>query len=81
LFPIDLVYLDDEYRVIHMEESFPAFRIAPWRNQAASVLQLPPHTIYASQTQLGDQLVICMGAEMEQRLRLREVSLTGSTEV
>jgi uncharacterized membrane protein (UPF0127 family) len=69
-FPIDLVYLDESHRVIHVEESFPAFRVAPWRTQSASVLQLPPHTIYSSQTQLGDQLVICMANEMEQQLRL-----------
>jgi uncharacterized membrane protein (UPF0127 family) len=69
-FPIDLVYLDEGHRVIHVEESFPAFRVAPWRTQSASVLQLPPHTIYSSQTQLGDQLVICMANEMEQQIRL-----------
>jgi uncharacterized membrane protein (UPF0127 family) len=68
-FPIDIVYLDEGHRVIHVEESFPAFRVAPWRTQSASVLQLPPHTIYSSQTQLGDQLVICMADEMEQQIR------------
>jgi uncharacterized membrane protein (UPF0127 family) len=69
-FPIDLVYLDADHRVIHVEESFPAFRVAPWRNQATSVLQLAPHTIFSSQTQLGDQLVIGVANEMEQHLRL-----------
>ena len=74
-FPIDLVYLDEGCRVIHVEESFPAFRVAPWRTQSASVLQLPPHTIYSSQTQLGDQLVICMANEMEQHLHSHTASL------
>jgi uncharacterized protein len=72
-FPIDLVYLDQDYRVIHIVESFPAFRVAPWRNQAASVLQLPTHTIYSSQTQVGDQLLICMANEMAQQLRVNIV--------
>jgi uncharacterized protein len=76
IFPIDLVYLDEDYRVIHFEESFPAFRVAPWRKQAASVLQLPLHTIYSSQTQLGDQLVICVANEMEHQLRITELRLT-----
>jgi len=58
------------------EESFPAFRVAPWRKQAASVLQLPLHTIYSSQTQLGDQLVICVANEMEHQLRITELRLT-----
>jgi uncharacterized protein len=78
-FPIDLVYLDEERRVIHIEESFPAFRVAPWRNQAASVLQLAPHAIYASHTQLGDQLVICVADEMDKHLTLSELSLSEHT--
>ena len=69
LFPIDLVYLDDSYQVIHVAESFPTFRISPLISQAASVLELPTHTIYSSQTQPGDQLMICGAEEMEVRLR------------
>lgn len=68
LFPLDLIYLDENYRVIHFVEFFRTFRIAPLRAQAASVLQLPIHTIYSSQTQLGDQLIICPPEEMESRL-------------
>jgi uncharacterized membrane protein (UPF0127 family) len=80
-FPIDLVYLDDERRVIHVEESFPAFRVAPWRNQATSVLQLAPHAIYSSHTQIGDQLVICTAGEMDKHLTLSEQSLSEPTKV
>jgi len=68
LFPLDLIYLDEHHRVIHVIESFPSFRIAPWRKQAASVLELPTHTIYSSQTQPGDQLLICVAEEMGDRL-------------
>ena len=68
-FPLDLIYLDDNYQVIHVIEYFPSFRIAPLKIKAASVLELPPHTIYSSQTQPGDVLVICPGEEMESRLR------------
>jgi hypothetical protein len=32
------------------------------------VLELPTHTIYSSQTQPGDQLLICMAEEMANRL-------------
>jgi uncharacterized membrane protein (UPF0127 family) len=63
--PLDLIYLDGNLQVIHLEESFPTFRIAPLRTQAESVLELPTHTIYSSQTQVGDQLVICVAEEME----------------
>ncbi|MGA2671602.1 MAG: PilZ domain-containing protein [Terracidiphilus sp.] len=67
--PLDLVYLDEEYRVIGMIESFPAFHIAPLSRPAASVLALPAHTIYTSQTQTDDHLVICLAEDMEARLR------------
>jgi uncharacterized protein len=69
LFPLDLIYLDENYRVIHLVEYFPSFRIAPLKTQAESVLELPTHTIYSSQTQAGDQLVICVAEEMEDRLK------------
>src|SRR5580698_11280037 len=63
--PLDLIYLDENMQVIHLEEYFPTFRIAPLRRQAESVLELPTHTIYSSQTQPGDQLVICVAEEMD----------------
>jgi uncharacterized membrane protein (UPF0127 family) len=69
LFPLDLIYLDEHYRVIHLVEYFPSFRIAPLKTQAESVLELPTHTIYSSQTQPGDQLVICVAEEMQNRLK------------
>ncbi len=68
LFPLDLIYLDESHQVIHVIEYFPTFRIAPLKIKAASVLELPPHTIYSSQTQSGDLLVICPAEEMESRL-------------
>jgi len=67
MFPLDLIYLDEKHRVIHFLEHFPRFRIAPLRIEAASVLELPPHTIYSSQTQLGDQLLICAVEDMASR--------------
>jgi uncharacterized protein len=77
LFPLDLVYLDENHKVIHVIESFPTFRISPLLTQAASVLELPTHTIYSSQTQPGDSLVICVAEEMEQRLKTVPPNLTG----
>ena len=76
LFPLDLVYLNEDYKVIHVVESFPTFRISPIIAQAASVLELSTHTIYSSQTQPGDQLVICVAEEMEHRLRMSTPNLT-----
>src|ERR1700756_3166608 len=67
LFPLDLIYLDEKHQVIHVIEHFPRFRIAPIRTHASSVLELPTHTIYSSQTQPGDQLLICAVEEIESR--------------
>ena len=68
LSPIDLLYLDKDYRVIQEVESYPTSSVEPLRYEAASALVLPAHTIYSSQTQPGDQLVICVADEMERRL-------------
>jgi hypothetical protein len=65
---LDLVYLDSDCRVIDVVEFYPAYRIAPGRPVAASVLALPSRTINSLQTQQGDQLVICAHAEMLWRL-------------
>ncbi len=67
--PIDLIYLDAQNRVIHLVEHLSPFRIAPIRLKSASVLALPPHTIYSSQTHVGDQLLICPPEEMETYLK------------
>jgi uncharacterized membrane protein (UPF0127 family) len=73
LFSVDLIYLDAEYRVIHLAESFGSFRIGPIRPSCASVLELSTRTIYSSQTQIGDQLLICSPEEMENYLTNKEV--------
>jgi uncharacterized protein len=67
LFPLDLIYLNESHQVIYLVEHFPRFRIAPLRTQASSVLELPIHTIYSSQTQPGDQLLICAVEEIANR--------------
>ena len=65
----DLIYLDENHKVVDVIESFPRFCIAPERGGVASILALPPRAIYSSQTQPGNQLVICRAEEMEFRLR------------
>ena len=68
VFPIDLVYLDNQNRVIHLVEHLKAFRVSPIRPQSASVLELPTRAIYSSQTQLGDRLVVCPAEDIENHL-------------
>ncbi len=66
LFAIDLIYLDAANRVIHLVENFAPFRISPIRIKCASILELQSRAIYASNTQIGDELLICAPAEMKQ---------------
>ena len=66
--PLDLIYLDGDCRVVDLVESFPTFRATPMGPQPASVLALPTQSIYSSQTQPGDQLMLCEAEEMESRL-------------
>jgi len=67
--PLDLLYLDENCRVIDMVESFPTFQVSAASPRPMSVLALPAHSIYSSQTQLGDQLVLCVAEEMERQLQ------------
>jgi hypothetical protein len=66
--PLDLLYLDEDCRVIEVVESYPTFRVGALSPKPASVLALPTHSIYSSQSQAGDQLVLCAAEEMQQRL-------------
>jgi hypothetical protein len=72
--PLDLIYLDEDCRVTDQVESFPTFQVSSSSPRPASALALPAHSIYSSQTQTGDQLVLCVAEEMEQQLE----RLTGS---
>jgi uncharacterized membrane protein (UPF0127 family) len=66
MFPIDVLYLDENNRVIHIVENLGTFRISPIRRDSASVLQLPTRTVFSSNTQVGDELVVCSPDEIEQ---------------
>jgi len=72
--PVDLIYLDADCRVMEVAESLVVSPGSPIV-RAASVLALPTHAIYSSQTQPGDELVICEPAEMQRRIE--ELSAAG----
>lgn len=84
LFAIDLIYLDAANRVIHLIEQLGPFRISPIRIKCASILELPSRAIYASNTQIGDELLICTPAEIKlycERLRTQAASGVDSVKV
>jgi uncharacterized membrane protein (UPF0127 family) len=62
LFAIDLVFLNKEKEVVHVEEVVKPFRVSRVSLKAASVLELPPHTIYRTGTKVGDRFEISRGS-------------------
>jgi uncharacterized membrane protein (UPF0127 family) len=57
-FPIDVVYLDRAGTVVHIEHNLQPWRFSPVRMQAASVLELPSHTVASTETAVGDRIEI-----------------------
>ncbi len=53
-FPIDVLYLDREGRVLRLEEAMPPWRVGPVVGGCRFIVELPPGTIRATQTAVGD---------------------------
>jgi hypothetical protein len=60
-FPIDVIYLDGDRVVVHLEENLKPWRLAPVRWRATSVLELPGSTLSSTQTAVGDEIEIARG--------------------
>jgi uncharacterized membrane protein (UPF0127 family) len=58
MFSIDVVFLDREHQVVYLVENMRPFRISAVKLRAASILELPPHTIAETGTCVGDRLEI-----------------------
>jgi uncharacterized protein len=67
--PVDLIYLDRDCTVIDTVEAFPLGRGSELNLGSITVLVLAAETIRATETQVGDQLILCPPEEMKQRLR------------
>jgi uncharacterized protein len=64
-FPIDVIYLDGNRIVVHIENRLKPWRVAPVKMRAASVLELPGNTIQSTGTSLGDEIEIAVGKTSE----------------
>ncbi len=74
LSPIDLVFLDRNYCVLEIVESYPHSQVFELRSPADSLLALPAETIRNSGTAIGDQLVLCAPDKMRRRLQAMQKS-------
>jgi uncharacterized membrane protein (UPF0127 family) len=55
-FPIDVVYVDKNYRVIRVDANMVPYRLGPFVAQSAYVLEMPVGTIASTATETGDRL-------------------------
>ena len=62
-FPIDVLYLDRDKTVVHLEQNLKPWRMAPVRMNAISVLELPENTLGSTRTAVGDVIEIVSGSE------------------
>jgi hypothetical protein len=65
--PYDLVYLDQDCRVVQSVAMIPDDEVPHFSGHAASALLLPIHTFSKSQAHPGDQVIICPAEEIERR--------------
>jgi uncharacterized protein len=64
-FAIDVLYLDEEKTVVHLEQDLKPWRVAPVRMQAASVIELPRNILHSTGTSVGDEIEIVLGQARE----------------
>lgn len=57
-FPIDVVFMDKEFRVLLLEENMQPFRVSPYLPGAYCVLEIPTGTITDTATAEGDMLSV-----------------------
>jgi uncharacterized membrane protein (UPF0127 family) len=62
-FPIDVLYLDRDQRVIRIEENVRPWRVSPMMIECATVLELPAHTAWNTGSKVGDAMEIKMIAK------------------
>jgi uncharacterized protein len=58
MYALDLIFLDRNHKVVDVEEHVRPFRISKVSFKAESVLELPVHTVFRTETNVGDQLEI-----------------------
>ncbi|MEH7225118.1 DUF192 domain-containing protein [Bacillus sp. JJ1566] len=57
-FPLDIVFLDKENRIVDVRHNLQPWRIAIPKKRAYSTLELPAGTIKKNNIQIGDQVVL-----------------------
>ncbi|MCG3161582.1 MAG: hypothetical protein JMDDDDMK_02771 [Acidobacteria bacterium] len=58
LFAIDVIFLDQQLRIVKLVENMRPFRVTSPQLAARSVVEMPAHTISRASLKVGDQLEI-----------------------
>jgi uncharacterized protein len=62
-FPIDVVYLNGDRVIVHIQENLRPWRVAAVRLNAATVLELPSSMVRQTGTSVGDEVDIEFGKD------------------
>ena len=57
-YPVDVIYLDADCNVVHLEENVRPWRMTAVRVDSRTVLEVPAHTIWNTGTVVGDSIEI-----------------------
>ncbi len=55
-FPIDVIYVDKEYKIIRADVNMVPYRLGPFLARSVYVLEMPVGTINQTASKVGDQL-------------------------
>jgi uncharacterized membrane protein (UPF0127 family) len=55
-FPIDVVYVNKSFKVVRADINMTPYRLGPFLNQSAYIVEMPVGTITNTATEVGDQL-------------------------
>jgi PilZ domain len=67
VFPFDLVYLDENQKVIQAAEVFPGGEFPPFSDEVFSALVLPLSAVSTTKTRPGDQLLVRTQEELSEQ--------------
>jgi uncharacterized membrane protein (UPF0127 family) len=63
-YPIDVIYVDREERVLDLDEAIPPWRFGRIRWQSAYVIELPAGVLRRTGTRPGDQLAFTQSSDL-----------------
>lgn len=67
-FPIDVVFLDEQYRVVHIHENLKSFSVSPYVENAKCVVEFPAGKVKETGLGMNDRLMFKNNSGKEKRV-------------